>query len=658
MSGEDRDLGMGAAISRRDFVQGLTAGATTLAAAGGAAAATTGAAPGYSPPGAEIYPPLRTGMRGMHPGSFEQAHALRDGARPAAPTPTGETYDLVVVGAGLSGLSAAWFYRQKAGPTARILVLDNHDDFGGHARRNEFFYEGRTFVANGGSAFMHSPHEWRSEAIGMIDALGIDWRAGRVRTTAPAAAAALKPAVFFRQEIYGQDRLVKGALQRPDPAFLAQAPLTPQVKADLVRLMTGETDYLAGLTADEKVAKLRSISYRDYLLDVCKLSPEVLPFTQGVWYLGTDTASAWLAFFRGAPGFEGLGLRMPDESPDSEEVEKGNFTFPAGNSDIARLIVRSLIPDVLPAGTWQSIEARRADYAALDRPANPTRIRLSSTVVSARHLGGKLRPYDPDGREVEVAYAHAGGVYAVRAKNVIMAGMNNVVPYICPDMPARQKAALHAAVRAPNQSTTVLFRNWEAFARLGVSGVVYPATFYGSMRPSFGTGVGGLPVSREPSDPVVVNFGTGGNSGIASNPTMVSELLHGSPPAIGTPMDDQFRAIRAGLLQTPFAHFERAVRAQAASALSGGGFDPARDIVAITVNRWPHGFATGRNSLFDKVDPEDPISPPIIARQKFGRIAIANSDAAAMGTASAAIEQAARAVHDLETSNIGIFETY
>jgi spermidine dehydrogenase len=661
MNGEDRDLGMGRNITRRDFVQGVAVAGAVAGFAPGALAASAPRTPvGLETDAAGTYPPLRTGMRGMHPGAFEAAHALRDGEKPPAPIDTRETYDLVVVGGGLSGLSAAWYFRQAAGPSARILVLDNHDDFGGHAKRNEFVYQGRKMVATGGSAYMVAPKSWTRDAIGMIDALGIDWKNGRVSSgPSPAAKLGLKSAAFFRKEVYGKDQLVVGgSFGNPTQEFLGRTPLPAPLQADILRLMHGKTDYMAGMTTDQKIAKLRSISYRTYLLEVAKFGPDVLAFTEGVWCLGNDMASAWLAYFRGKPGFAGLGIPMPYGSPESAEQESADFALPAGNSDIARLIVRSLIPDALVAGPWEQIETARVNYAALDKEGAPTRIRLSSIVVSARHLGATPHQFEPDGREVEIAYMHGGKGYAVRAQNVVMAGMNNMVPYICPDMPDKQKAALHTAVRACNQSTNVMFRNWEAFAQLGISGVSYPNSFYGGMRLNFGRPTGGLAVSEDPSQPVLVGFNTAANSGIAANPTMMSELLGGASIPPGTPMDDQFRAIRAGLLQTPFEHFERAVRGQAAAALAGSKFDPARDILAITVNRWPHGFATGRNVLFDQIDPQDDLSPPLIAKQKFGRIAIANSDASGVGIAQTAIDEACRAVRDLQPRTYGYYETF
>src|SRR5215475_2550823 len=153
----DRTLGMGRRIARRDFLQGVLVGAAaTLCAplrASPEAPAAAQDAPGY-------YPPLLTGLRGSHVGSFEAAHALRDGQAVAAPTDTGESYDLVVVGGGISGLAAAHFYRAKHGAQSRILILDNHDDFGGHAKRNEFSLGGRMHLMNGGTLSIESPRPY------------------------------------------------------------------------------------------------------------------------------------------------------------------------------------------------------------------------------------------------------------------------------------------------------------------------------------------------------------------------------------------------------------------------------------------------------------------------------------------------------------------
>ncbi|MFT4196358.1 MAG: NAD(P)-binding protein [Pseudoxanthomonas sp.] len=664
MNGEDRDLGMGRAITRRDFIQGAAvvaaAGSTVISSGSALAQSASARAAGHMrPANAGSYPPLRSGMRGAHPGSFESAHALRDGEQFGEGEDTGETYDLVVVGGGLSGLAAAWYYRRRAGQDARILVIDNHDDFGGHAKRNEFEYGGQQLIANGGSAYLVAPSTWPREVQALIEAIGVRKGDPSDRVDASIyASRGLVDATFFRKEVYGVDRLVVGGTpQDPTPAFLAGAPIPPALKNEILRLVKGEDDYLTGMDEAEKIAKLGSISYRQYLLEVAKFPPEILPYARGVWCLGSDMASAWFAFFRYAPGFEGLGLRRPEGSPESEEHRRDDFHLPAGNSDMARLIVRSLIPDALPAGSACDVETARVDYATLDRPGQATRIRLSSIVTRAKHVGtGRHARFDPDHSEVQVSYITGGKLRHVRGKGVVMACMNNIVPYLCPEIPDAQKAAMHQAVRAVNQATNVLFRNWEAFDRLKLRSVALPRAFYGGFSLPSPRYFGTMKPSPDPSQPIVVSFNTGVNSGICSNETMVSELLGGASLPPGMPADDQFRAVRAGLLATPFETFERNVRRLAAGALSGGGFDPARDILAITVNRWPHGFATGRNVLFDDVGP-DSVSPTELARRRFGRIAIANTDAAGASLAQAAFDEAFRAVRDLDPRIYGFYET-
>src|ERR1700722_7394211 len=180
----DHLLGMDQSITRRDFLNGIAIGITAAASGSVLAATPPNTAASDAPPGAAqlpsaaqdaagYYPPLLTGMRGSHPGSFEDAHALRDGKTWPAATDTGEEYDLIVVGAGISVLAAAHFYRaQKA--DSRILILDNHDDFGGHAKRNEFNLGGRIQLLNGGTLEVDSPHAYGATATGLLKDLGVD----------------------------------------------------------------------------------------------------------------------------------------------------------------------------------------------------------------------------------------------------------------------------------------------------------------------------------------------------------------------------------------------------------------------------------------------------------------------------------------------------
>jgi spermidine dehydrogenase len=276
------DLGLSRAITRRDFLNGvaLVVGGTLIApheALGPSLAdAATEAAP---------YPPALTGLRGSHDGSFDVAHALRDGtfwptAGPAADT--GETYDLVVVGAGISGLAAAWYFRKAAGPSARILILDNHDDFGGHARRNEFQVDGRTLIGYGGTFAIDSPAPYSAVAQALIAELGVDVsRWTRMFQRGLYAGLGMGASVFFDHETFGADRLLRAPAESGSwSAFLAQAPLSEAARRDIGRVMRERTDHLAGFDDAAKKARLARTSYADFLVKIAGCHPDVLPFFQ------------------------------------------------------------------------------------------------------------------------------------------------------------------------------------------------------------------------------------------------------------------------------------------------------------------------------------------------------------------------------------------
>jgi spermidine dehydrogenase len=325
------------------------------------------------------------------------------------------------------------------------------------------------FLAPGGSERLPAFNDWNRDASRLIRHFGVNPKDPRDQTDPNLyRSMGMGPATFFRKEVFGKDMLVKGALHRPTLEFLAQAPLSPTAKADLWKLMSDpKTDYMPGLSAEEKIAKLRAISYRDYLLNYVKISAETLIYTDGVWCLSNDTASAWYAMFRHKPGFAGLGLAVSPISPENPPMEATNYYFPGGNHSICRMILRELIPGSLPPGDFIQVETERFDYSTLDRPGQPTRVRLNSTVVRARHLGPSPQLFDPDHREVEVTYVTPEGkALKVQAKDVIMAGNNNMIPYICPEIAEQQKVALHKAVRAINMFINVLLRDWTPLQKL------------------------------------------------------------------------------------------------------------------------------------------------------------------------------------------------
>ncbi|MEH6549649.1 MAG: FAD/NAD(P)-binding protein [Pseudomonadales bacterium] len=629
MTERDQKLGLNRPIKRRDFIGGvgIALSGSVLSRAWAqtdAPLAPTGSE--QATPGSRSnYPPIRTGIRGSHPGSFDVAHQLRDGKRwgPAETRDSDEFYDLIVVGGGLSGLSAAWFYKE-AKPEARILILDNHDDFGGHAKRNEFWLGDKMLLSHGGTINIEDFNEYGPDAQRLIRALGIDpTRFADFSEIELHRSLGLRKATFFGRETFGTDRLVVGTGEPSWKAFLAKTPLSQAARDDIAMLNESRVDYLATLNPDQKRQRLLQMSYRDFLLDVVGLKPESLAILQkdGYWAIGIDALTAWTAAGDGAPGTLGLGLAHDEEDPNY-------FRFPDGNASIARLLVRSLIPGVAEGSGMEDIVTARFDYGKLDQADSDVRVRLESTVIGVRHLG------DPQSaEEVEVTYVRDGKAQRVRAGQTVLACYNSVIPHLCPELPADQKTALSQSLKAPLIYTSVLVRNWQAFAKLGVNRVHCPGSYFGDVRLSDPISIGHYQHAKSPDEPTLLN-------------------LYRVPLSPGLPAQEQWKAGRYDLLATTFETFERHIRDQLERMLAPGGFDPARDIEAITINRWPHGYAYGQNPetgqisyLRDEV-PADK-APWLIGRKTFGRIAIANSDADANAMTESAIGQAHRAVSDL-----------
>ena len=379
-------------ISRRDFINGMA-----LSVAAGSSLSPIELLAMAAKEGSP-YPPAQTGLRGSHPGSFEIAHALsRGGASwPQPDILTDTVYDLVVVGGGISGLSAAFFYRQRVGPQAKILILDNHDDFGGHAKRNEFDVDGKHLICYGGSQTIDTPKNYSTAAKQLLKDVSIhterfydyfDQEYFRSRD--------LGRAIYFSKEKYGADsvqanitRIFGGANAHDIANIVNDYPLSADSRKSLLRLLIDEDDYLKGKSRDEKIAALRATSYMDYLKNQVNVTPEAAAVfrdtVKGFWGIGWDALSALEGFRLGMPGTDGLGIgELENELPGRDEPYI--FHFPDGNAGVARSLVRQLIPDAVPGDTMEDLVLSRIDYGLLDRESNKTRIRLNSTAVNVAH---------------------------------------------------------------------------------------------------------------------------------------------------------------------------------------------------------------------------------------------------------------------------------
>ena len=582
-----------------------------------------------------LYPPELIGMRGSHPGSFEVAHALaRNGARWTEPIDqTDRDYDLVIVGGGISGLSAAHLYKQRHGKDSRILILDNHDDFGGHAKRNEFTVDGKQLICYGGSQSIAEPSTWSPVGKKLLKDVGIhterfydyfdrnyfkDRKLGR--------------GLYFSRDQYGKDYVsdnILGAEIKDNEeeiiGLINAYPIAEASKTALIKLLSQTENYLLGMESQEdKINLLRQTSYSDFLRKYVNVSEEVVllyrDMSRGLWGIGWDALSALDAYKSGMPGTLGLNLKIAEQSYERDEPYI--FHFPDGNAGFARSIVRELIPSAISGTTMEDLVKARVDYAGLDLDSLMVRIRLNSTVVKVEHT--------PNEKAVDVTYIKDGSPYRVRGAHVIMACYNNIIPNICPEVPDAQKDAIAYATKMPLVYISVAVRNWNAFSNLGYRSFYIPQP---SLMHSFGldfpVSMGGYNFTQNPDEPTVI---------------------HGTyvplDPDKGLNAREQCIAGRIRLYEMSFDDFEKNIVSQLSGALRDGGFDAERDIAAITVNRWPHGYAYEYLDYSDPVEFNPNNGPHIAGRAQIGRISIANSDASAYAYLTGAIDAADRAVNE------------
>ena len=651
-------------ITRRDFLNGVSLGI----------AGTIAPIDFLKSQGIDIdyYPPVLTGIRGNHPNSFNYAHklAFTGSGFIDEVKDTGESYDLIVVGGGISGLSAAHFFKDRTEQIPKTLILDNHDDFGGHAKRNEFVVNERTMLAYGGSQSIESPSYYEEVSKKLLSDLGIDFnKFYQAYDFDYFKNRGLDTGFYFNKTTYGVSQIVKNVPTfrydltykdsiKPDniQRVASQLPISDQSKEEFVRLFLDQTDFFPDLSLEEKYYLLDNISYEDYLRQYHKVGEEVIGIFHsllwGLWGVGNDAIPAIGCWGDGLPGFAGLGF-SGDEEPSEEINYQENlmydvdtvdesirdyvsknvlsnepyiFHFPDGNATIARLLVRQLIPHSIPGNNMEDIVTAKADYSMLDVPGQDTNIRLNSTVVSATNI--------KDG--VEIVYANQGVLYKVHAKQCILACNNGIITDLCPQLPEKQKEALKYNVKVPLVWVQVAMKNWHMIEKKKVHVLQCPDSFYNSFYVDFPVSLGDYQFPQTSEDPVVF---------------MMQHVP--TRPNQGHTNREQYQLGRYDILKMTYQDYEDKLFDQL-KGMFGEDFDE-NDVAAVTVNRWAHGYSYEYNNLFDAEyfggempeSQNDERYPHVIGRKPFGNIAIANSDALGIAYVDAAISQADRAVNEL-----------
>lgn len=624
------------AIGRRHFLS--SAGAVAMAISSEGVSASTGQNGPHSLP-ENYYPPAKTGLRGSHPGSFEMAHAHAwAGQAPASVNALNEVYDLVVIGAGISGLTAAFRYQQLSDEPRKILILDNHDDFGGQAKRIEFTLDGRTYLTPGGSGFMETPF-FSDQSKQLLEDAGVSLsrlEPGQVEDLR-LHAFDMPPAVCFDERTFGEavtivDDILPLNAREPSGQYrltkhVEAMPISATDKQSLRQFLETRDDVFAQLNDEERSAALTKMSYNTFVTEYCGLSQSAADavFTRQTGaLLGITSECATLEeslMLSGLPGTHRLGKQgdVLQAKLDAMPGLEGHYA-PDGNAIIPRNLVKRLIPNVTDAETMEALTTARFDYSALDHPGNTVRLRLNSLVTNIA--------FDKTSQPVTATYYNDGGAYSVRAKQAIYAGFHMYLPHLCPQLPDAQKAALSENVKMPFVAVQVCLKDGRAISQLGSASYYFPGRYLHEVV-VWGRSLGDHRQDFNIDDPAIVY--------------MIGPVVDAHS---GLSPTDQHRLGRHKLLDMPYEDYVQEVKSQLESLFKDVSFDSEKDIAGITVNRWPHGYSRQYNTLFDP-DYEDGARPHEVARKRFGPLAIANSDASYVALANTAIDEGLRAAEDL-----------
>jgi spermidine dehydrogenase len=623
---DDKSLGMDQPISRRDFLN------STLLASGGLLMSSVrplqllgeeddwtgyGGVGDYSKSNGNTLEVLAAGHR-IRDGEFERL--------PNDIVDTGEMFDCAVVGGGISGLAAALFFLRQGGKDRTCLVLDNHPVFGGEAKRNEFMVDGHRLMAHQGSAvfFVQYPHSFLGrfyESIG-LKTPQLQYQ----RWTGPAKEMALSKTPY---DMVGSEPATYGLYfgerfgQKPgtwliDPwgKKLEGAPIPESARAELLKWRAGPQpeEKRPQYFGDEISRQLDSITLEDHMMRRFGISRDTIrtflsPVEGGGSGLGPDVLSAYADY--------AADMLHPLQNGDTDQM------FPGGNTGIARLMVKTLIPrSIAGDGGMEAVCRNDINFAALDQPNSKARIRLNSTAVWVKHDG------EPEKSEsISILYTRAGKTYRVKARTAVMAGGGWTTRHVTRDLPQAQQQAYSQFYRSPCMMANVALRNWRFLYNMGITGFRWfeGVGNYTEVRKTALVGADAATIS--PDSPVVLPL----------------KVLYAYP---GLPIAEQGQRGRAEMLATPFSEYERQIRQQFTNMFGRTGFDARRDIAGIILNRWGHAYLNPQPGFFFGKDGK-PAPSDVLRATPFGRIVFANTDLAGIMDHRSSILEAERAVGQL-----------
>lgn len=558
---------------------------------------------------------------------LEAGHQIRDGVfenLPASVIDTGETYDCVIVGGGISGLAAALVFQRQGGKGKTCLVLDNHPIFGGEAKRNEFLVDGHRLIAHQGSAFfpVPYPHSFIGrfyESIGLktprLEYQKWDGSTPEIQLGRTPYLGSAPNATYFGAK-FGQPQ----GLWLTDPwgKQLESAPVSPKARAELSKFQSvNDADGHAPQYPGDPISRqLDAVTLEDSMMQRHGISRETirafLSPGEGAGYgLGPDALSGYTAY--------AADMLHPLDISD----QTGTQMFPDGNGGIARLMAKTLIPESIAGEhSLQDVCRKAVNFAALDRAGAPARIRLDSTAVWVKHDGDPLKS-----ESVTIAYSRAGKTYRVKARSVVMAGGSWTTKHIVRDLSPDHMAAYGQFYRTPCLMANVAVRNWRFLYKMGISGCQWYE------------GIGSYMQVRK-----LATCGADSPTIGPDSPTVLTLKILFTYPGKST--EQQGHMGRAELLSTPFRDYERQIRQQFTEMFARSGFDASRDIAGIILNRWGHAYLSPAPGFFFGKDGM-PAPGDVLRAGPFGRIAFANTDLSGVADHRSSIIEADRAVGQL-----------